>query len=89
MATTRGIKLDDVTAGRLKVLAAKRERSPHWLMRKAIESYLEREERYEAEKAEDMAEYEDYQMTGKAIDNTAVLAWLDGLANNKNTPRPQ
>jgi predicted transcriptional regulator len=44
MATTQGIKLDDSTRARLRVLAEKRKRSPHWLMRTAIEDYLQREE---------------------------------------------
>ena len=51
MSTTQGIKLDDNTQARLKSLAEKRKRTPHWLMRSAIEDYLNREERYEAEKS--------------------------------------
>ncbi len=89
VSTTQGIKLDDVTSSRLKTLAAKRDRSPHWLMRKAIETYLAREEQYEAEKAEDIAEYEDYAMTGKAIDNKVAASWLDDLANNKIRRAPK
>jgi len=88
MTTTQGIKLDENTQARLKALAEKRQRSPHWLMRNAIEDYLKREEQYEAEKAEDMAEYEEYVRTGKAIDNKKVLSWLNDLANGKNTPWP-
>lgn len=89
MATTQGIKLDDKTRNRLKALAEKRNRSPHWLMRAAIEDYLEREEQYEAEKAEDMAEYEEYVRTGQAIDNKTVLSWLNDLVNGENTPWPK
>lgn len=89
MATSHGIKLDDKISARLKALGAKRDRSPHWLMRKAIEQYLDQEEKYEAEKAEDMAEYEDYLLTGKAIDNQAMLSWLDDLAQNKTMPWPK
>ncbi len=89
MATTQGIKLDESTQTRLKALAEKRQRSAHWLMRTAIEDYLKREEQYEDEKAEDMAEYEEYVRTGKAINNTKVLSWLNDLANGKNTSRPK
>jgi predicted DNA-binding protein len=56
---TQGIKLDNATQARLKALAIKRDRSPHWLMRTAIERYLAQEEQYEKEKAEDMAAYEE------------------------------
>lgn len=89
MTTTQGIKLDDKISARLKALGEKRDRSPHWLMRTAIENYLDQEEKYEAEKAEDMAEYEEYVRTGKAIDNETVLSWLNNLANGKNTPWPK
>lgn len=89
MTTSQGIKLDDKIRARLKVLAEKQNRSPHWIMRTAIESYIEREEKYEHEKSEDMAEYEDYLLTGKAIDNKVVLAWLNDLSNNKITPCPK
>ena len=38
MSTTQGIKLDESTQARLKALAEKRKRSPHWLIRTTIES---------------------------------------------------
>ncbi|WP_238156156.1 CopG family ribbon-helix-helix protein, partial [Aeromonas salmonicida] len=37
------IKLDSETQTRIKLLAAARERSPHWMMREAITQYVERE----------------------------------------------
>ena len=89
MATTQGIKLDENTRARLKALAEKRERTPHWLMRTAIEDYLKREEQYEAEKAEDIAEYENYLLTGNAVDNTVAAAWLDNLAHGTRAPWPK
>ena len=89
MATTQGIKLDDETQRRLKALGEKRHRSAHWLMRAAIEDYLEREERYEREKAEDMRRWEQYRLTGEAVDNDAVETWLEDLAKNKVAPWPK
>ena len=89
MSTTQGIKLDEETSKRLKALAEQRNRSAHWLMRAAIDDYLDREERYEREKKEDMAEYEDYLLTGKAIDNATVAAWLTELSHGNKTTWPQ
>jgi len=83
MATTQGIKLDDKTRDRLKALAEKRNRSPHWLMRTAIESYLEREENYEREKSEDMQRWERYQLTGNSIDQETVETLLNDLSETK------
>jgi predicted transcriptional regulator len=85
MATTQGIKLDDDTRTRLRALAEMKKRSPHWLMRTAIEDYLQREEQYEKEKAEDMARWENYLLTGEAIDNKTVKKWLRDLSEGKNT----
>ena len=89
MATTQGIKLDESTQARLRTLAEKRKRSPHWLMRTAIEDYLKREEQYELEKAEDIAEYENYVLTGNAIDNEQVTRWLEDLTQGKKSPWPK
>jgi predicted transcriptional regulator len=89
MATTQGIKLDDKTLGRLKALAEKKSRSSHWLMRTAIEKYLDREELYELEKAEDMARWDRYVTTRKAIDGDKVGHWLTDLTHNKQTPWPK
>lgn len=83
MSATQAIKLDDETNNRLKALAQQRNRSVHWLMRDALQRYLVEEERYEREKAEDLAEYEDYLLTGKVIDNETVASWQNELANGK------
>lgn len=89
MSVTQGIKLDDDISNRLKTLSRQRNRSAHWLMRNAIERYLAEEERYEREKAEDMAEYEEYMLSGKAIDNETVATWLNDLAQGNKTPWPK
>lgn len=40
--TTMGVKLDEGTRDRLKVAAQRIDRTPHWLIKQAIYSYLER-----------------------------------------------
>ena len=89
MTTSQGIKLDDEMRARLKALAEKRNRSPHWIMRAAIESYLNHEEAYEREKSEDMARWENYVTTGKAIENDTVEGWLLDLEQGKAAPWPK
>lgn len=49
---TMGVKLDENTRERLKNLGRKMERTPHWLMKRAIMEFLEREEISENEKRE-------------------------------------
>ena len=89
MSTTQAIKLDDETNKRLKLLAQQRNRSAHWLLREALQRYLKEEECYEREKAEDLAEYEDYLLTGKAVDSETVATWLSELASGKKTAWPK
>ncbi|MCI4183485.1 hypothetical protein MRP14_18890, partial [Dickeya dianthicola] len=40
--TTMGVKLDEATRERLKAVAQRIDRTPHWLIKQAIFSYLER-----------------------------------------------
>jgi len=79
-STTLGIKLDSSTRERLKAIAQRKERATHWVIKKAIEEYLTREEHAEAERTEDDARWQRYLSTGEAIPNDQVIAWLDELA---------
>lgn len=89
MATTQGVKLDEETRNRLVALGELRHRTPHWLMREAIREYLDREERYERERQEDMAEWEDYVRTGRGIEGDRMEAWLEQLAQGKDAACPE
>ena len=44
--TTMGVKLDDATRERIKSAATRIDRTPHWLIKQAIFSYLEQLEKY-------------------------------------------
>ncbi len=89
MAQTKGIKLDDTTLQRLAALARIRDRSAHWLICRAIETFLEREENYEREKREDMERWEHYHLTGMAIPHEKAAEWLEKLAQGKVTTCPK
>ena len=78
--TTVGVKLDEDTRARLKELGHSKQRSTHWMVKEAVARYLEVEERYEREKAEDLARWERYVETGHAVPHETVTAWLDELA---------
>lgn len=81
MATTVGIKLDEETRTRLKMLGQAKDRSTHWLMRAAILRYLEVEERYEREKIEDRERWERYADTGVHIPHEEMTVWFDDLVD--------
>lgn len=46
--TTMGVKLDDATRERIKSAATRIDRTPHWLIKQAIFTYLEKLESEEA-----------------------------------------
>lgn len=83
MTSTIGIKLDEAIKQRLHLLGNLRDRSPHWLMKHAIVEFLEREERYEREKKEDEARYEEYLRTGKGYSMQQMSAWIDDVTKRK------
>lgn len=63
-APTGSLKLDPEIKTRLQRLAAARRRSQHWLMREAIEQYVEREEQRQRLRDEALAAWTEYQETG-------------------------
>jgi len=79
-ATTVGVKLDEETRERLKKLGEARQRSSHWLMKEAVARYLDTEERFEREKAEDLARWQRFVETGAAIPQEEAAARLGVLA---------
>jgi predicted transcriptional regulator len=89
MTSTIGIKLDEHTKERLKQLGAARSRTPHWLMRNAIQQYLDREEQHEREKREDMERWERFQITGHAVTHDDAATWLRKLADGQDSPCPE
>ncbi len=84
--TTMGLKVSKNTKQRLKALGELRDRSPHYLALRALERYLDEEEEYERQKREDMAEWEEYLLTGEAIPNARVSEWLGQLVQGKRVP---
>lgn len=87
MATS--VKIDDVLKNRLRHLAEVRRRSPHWLMREAIEQYVNREEQREALKAEARAAWRDYQETGLHVTGAQIDGWLRSWGTDDEQASPE
>jgi predicted transcriptional regulator len=83
--STLGIKLDRQTRDRLRALGQRKDRATHWIINKAIDEYLAREEQRERARMEDAQRWEQYQTTGMAVPNDQVMAWLDDLGAGKRT----
>jgi predicted transcriptional regulator len=63
----------------LEALAKAQDRTPHYLMKAAVERFLDVEEAQEAERRLVKARWERFALTGEAIDHEDVEAWVSGL----------
>jgi predicted transcriptional regulator len=89
VATTLGVKVDEQLHERLKMMAELKDRSTHWIIKRAIEQYLEQEEAVARDRQEDRERWERYVLTGEAIPNAEATAWLDDPAAGHNAPWPR
>src|SRR5947209_8971796 len=78
-ASTTSLKLDLKIKRRLQRLASARRRSPHWIMREAIEQYVEREEKREQLRQDALAAWTNFQTTGLHVTAEEADAWLAKL----------
>jgi predicted transcriptional regulator len=88
-ASTTSVKLDEGIKRRVQRLAVERRRSAHWLMREAIEQYLDREERRASFQASALAAWEDYQSTGLHATAEEADAWLAKLEADADAQPPE
>lgn len=86
---TVSVKLDDAIHCRIKRLADSRRRTAHWLMRDAIEKYVDREEKREAFRQATLAAFQEYQETGLHVTEEEADEWLAKLAEGQDVEPPQ
>jgi len=82
------IKIDPEVKARMQRLAEARHRTPHWLMREAINQYVEREEKREAFRQEGIQAWNDYQATGLHVTHEEADAWLARLEAGEDAEPP-
>ncbi len=87
--STTSLKLDLETKERVQRLASARRRSPHWVMREAIEQYVEREEKCEQFRQAALAAWTHYQATGLHATAEEADAWLAKLEAGKDAAPPK
>jgi predicted transcriptional regulator len=83
------IKLDSADQDRLRALAEQRDRSPHYLMREAIQQYLDREEKRESFQREALAAWAAFQETGLHVSAEDTERWLESWGSGSETAPPQ
>ncbi len=82
------VKLDSKMKQRVQRLAASRRRSPHWVLREAVEQYVEREEKREQFLQDALTAWSHYQATGLHITAGEADKWLAKLEAGKDAPPP-
>jgi predicted transcriptional regulator len=88
-ALTTSVKLDVKTKDRVRRIASARRRSPHWVMREAIEQYVEREEKRERFRRDALAAWQHYQSTGLHATAEEADLWLAKLEAGKDAVPPK
>ena len=86
--SSTSVKLDTKTKKRVQRLAVLRRRSPHWVLREAVEQYVEREEKREEFRQDALAAWDHYQATGKHVTAAEADKWLAKLEAGKDAPPP-
>ncbi len=74
------VRLTKEMEERLETLGKARDRSPHYLMKTAIERFLDVEEAIEAERQLVASRWEKFEITGEVLDQNEVEAWANDLS---------
>jgi len=86
---TTSLKLDPETKDRIQRLAKARRRTPHWIMREAVEQYIDREEKREQFRQDALSAWEHYQATGLHASAAEADRWLAKLELGKKATAPK
>jgi predicted transcriptional regulator len=87
MATS--LKIDPALKERVQNLAARQHRSPHWIMLRAIEQYVARQEARDSFRKEASASWTAYQETGRHLTGAEVRDWLSKWGTSAETELPE
>ena len=86
---TVGVKIDPLLKQRLQQLAKVRNRTPHWVMREAIEQYVTREEKREVLRQDALQAWQEYEETGLHVTGDEAIAGLDTWGTEEEKEAPQ
>ena len=87
MATV--IKIDDELESRVEDLARRQQRSTDWILRQALQQYVEREENRAAFQNDALKAWQDYQATGQHVTHAEADAWLARLEDGDDADLPR
>jgi predicted transcriptional regulator len=87
--STTSLKLDSELKERVQRLASARRRSPHWIMREAVEQFVDREEKRERFRQDALAAWTHYQATGLHATAEEADSWLAKLEAGEDAEAPE
>lgn len=86
--SSTSVKLDPSTKERVQRLAKARRRTPHWIVREAVEQYVEREEKCEQVRQAAWTAWTHYEATGLHATAEEADAWLAKLEAGEDAAPP-
>jgi predicted transcriptional regulator len=86
---TTSLKLEASIKDRVRRLADARQRSSHWLMKEAIEQYVDREEKREQFRLDAIKASEEYERTGLHLTGEEVDEWLAKIERGEDAELPE
>jgi predicted transcriptional regulator len=85
-ASNMTVKLEASDTERLRSIAIAKKRTPHYLMKEAIHTYLEKEEAEQRFISAALQSREHFRKTSLHITQTEFSAWVSEVKKNPNTP---
>lgn len=83
-----GVRLSEDMIKRLKVIGAKKDRSPHYLVKEAVEEFVHKEEFAQRELAIVRERVEHYERTGEHYTHEEMKAWAKQLTSDYKARNP-
>jgi predicted transcriptional regulator len=88
-AVATSIKLDPNMKDRVQRVADSMRRTPHWVMKEAVEKYITDAERREAWERESLEALKEMDETGLHVTGEEVIAWLETWGADDEKPAPE
>jgi predicted transcriptional regulator len=83
------IKIDDELQSQVEDLARKHQRSTDWIMRQAVQQYVEREDKKAAFRRDALKAWTDYQENGQHVTQAEADGWLARLQDGEDADLPR
>jgi predicted transcriptional regulator len=88
-AISTSIKLDPIMKDRVQRVADSMRRTPHWVMKEAVEKYITDAERRAAWEQESLEALKELDETGLHVTGEEVIAWLETWGADDEKPAPE